>query len=78
MQRHELMQPDPEHVRDDGEGGHLFEFMVDYPFDDGVQSVSVWAHDFEDAERRLKAIQSSAEVVGKLYSAGEIASTSLN
>lgn len=78
MQRHELMRPDPEHTRQDGEGGELFEFMIDYPFDEGVHSISIWARDLEDAERRLRAIQANGEVAGQLYTAGVTSSAALN
>lgn len=75
MERYELRQPDRDHVRDDGAGGQLYEFVVDYVFNEAAFSVSLWARDFKDAQQRLEAIQRGGTVAGQLYSTGEVAST---
>mgnify|MGYP001449036288 CR=1 FL=1 len=59
--------PDPEHIRHDDRGRPLFEFVYDYTMDDGSFSFSLFAYDFEDAERRANAINQGVKLTGQLY-----------
>lgn len=59
--------PDPEHVSQDEYGRPLYQFIYDYQMDDGTFSFSLFAYDFEDAERRAAAINRGVELKGQLY-----------
>lgn len=62
--------PDPEHIRQDEYGRKLYEFIYDYQMDGGSFSFTLFAYDFEDAERRAMAISQGVVLVGQLYHEG--------
>jgi hypothetical protein len=60
--------PDPEHIRPDGEGGILYAFCFSYRMNGSQYTFNLFAYDFEDAERRAKAMRNSVQVDGQLIS----------
>lgn len=66
-ERNRRDRPDAEHVRKDEYGRELYEFLMDYQMGDGTYSFSVFAYDWEDAERRARAISQGVVVVGQLH-----------
>lgn len=60
--------PDPEHVFTDEHGQQWFEFLCAYADADGEFSFTIWAKDFEDAERRMNVLRQTAVVSGQIYS----------
>lgn len=59
--------PDAERIRIDEEGRKLYTFLADYKMDGSTYTASIWAYDWEDAERRLTAIRFSGHIVGMLH-----------
>jgi hypothetical protein len=59
--------PDPEHACFGPDGVKWFEFGVDFDDGDSTFSFTIWAKDWEDAERRVELIRTNARVVGQLY-----------
>lgn len=59
--------PDADHIRQDEYGRPLYEFVFDYRMDDGTYTFSLFAYDWEDAERRAKAISQGVVLVGQLH-----------
>tara|TARA_R110000868_G_scaffold15379_1_gene70224 strand:+ start:111 stop:374 length:264 start_codon:yes stop_codon:yes gene_type:complete len=59
--------PDPEHVFLDDHGQKWYKFVVDYEDVDRTYSFIIWAHDMEDAQRRLALIKDNSEITGQIY-----------
>lgn len=59
--------PDADFVRCDQFGRPVFSFLLDYELDGNTFSVTVWAADFDDAERHAKALTAGATVAGQIH-----------
>jgi hypothetical protein len=66
-ERNRRNTPNPEHVRHDEYGSPLYEFLFDYEMGGGFYSFSLFAYDWEDAERRAAAISAGVTVAGQLH-----------
>lgn len=60
--------PDAEHVRFDEDGVPLYEFIFNYKMDRSTYSFTLFAYDWEDAEKRCAAINAGVTVCGQLHS----------
>jgi len=65
--RNAAEKPDAEHVRHDEYGRPLYEFLLDYEFDGGHYSATIWAYDQEEAQRKVPAMRASLEYKGQLF-----------
>lgn len=66
--RNDRAAPDPEFVKKDDYGRPMFQFLLDYQFEDGTWSINLWAYSWEDAEARVAAMRQSLRVEGQLHS----------
>lgn len=58
---------DAEHIRDDGYGRKLYEFLLGYEFEGkSYGGVTVWAYSHEDAEQRVAAMRETLVLYGQL------------
>ena len=56
----------------------LREYLVDYPYEGGVETLRIKALSYEDAELRLSRIQAQGELIGEFVLDGEVASMAVN
>ena len=66
-ERNKRIGPDPEHVFLDDHGQKWYKFVIDYDDGDRPYSFIIWAHDMEDAQRRLALIKDNSEITGQIY-----------
>lgn len=59
--------PDPQFVTTDDAGRQMFAFCLEYRIGEAEFVVSVFAYDFDDAERRCAAMRESLAVAGQIY-----------
>lgn len=59
--------PDAQFVTTDADGRQMFAFCLQYQAEDSTLVASVFAYDFDDAERRCAAMRESLVVAGQIY-----------
>lgn len=60
--------PDEQFVTTDQHGRKMFAFCFEYQMESRVFTVSLFAYDFEDAEKRLVAMRETLSLAGQIYS----------
>jgi hypothetical protein len=68
LHRAETNGPDADQVWRDDSGQVWHRFSVAYTIGDRSFTTSLWAHDLDDAERRLMALRATAKIAGQVYS----------
>lgn len=53
-------------------------FMIDYPYEGGIRTAYIVAHDWEDAMAQLSALQAFGHIEGQLIESGDIHAPTLN
>jgi len=64
--------PAAEFLTIDNDGRQMLRFFADYEFDGRPFSVSFWAYDMQDAERRVASMRRNLCLEGQLLLRGEI------
>lgn len=68
-ERNKRAAPDAEHIRKDDFGRPMYRFLIEYEMDGSKWTgVHVWAYSWEDAEKRLAALKSTAKLDGQAMS----------
>ncbi|MFS8057139.1 hypothetical protein QD357_30720 [Rhizobium sp. BR 317] len=62
----EESNPEAEFRIVDDFGQHMFRFLAEYEFDGRIFSISFWAHDITDAERRVACMRGSLNLQGQI------------
>lgn len=68
LNEHRHERPDPECIRKDEYGREMYLFVLSYEYLGAKWSIEIWAYSKEDAQDRVKAIISSLEYSGMVYS----------
>lgn len=59
--------PDADFIKRDDYGRELFTFLLEYQFDGGTWSTTLWAYDMADADARIAAMRGSLELRGQVF-----------
>ncbi|MEF0943725.1 hypothetical protein [Rhizobium sp. BR 362] len=59
--------PEAEFRTVDDFGRYMFRFLAEYEFDGRIFSISFWAYDIADAERRVARMRGSLTLQGQIF-----------
>jgi hypothetical protein len=66
-ERSKRERPDPEFIMKDDFGREMFRFSLSYEMDGKQWATSVWAYDFEDAQKRVDGMRATLTLDGQLF-----------
>ena len=66
-ERERRQQPDAEFRMVDDFGRPMFQFLLDYKYDNASWSLHLWAYSEEDAKGRVAAMRDGLTYMGQIY-----------